>query len=153
MNIDYKYFAGTKDPIEIINKYRMRGYGTWLSNKERKQYTRYSSTVDFWKSLFIISKNKKSIVYDGPLCIQHPLYKPRLYNENHYLNVMPSSLEYTNNTSSIIKYADNNAFIASLGNNTHILSSRIHNLCCINDTGHIEPIKKHIIESYYENLS
>ena len=36
MNIDYKYVCGTKDPVEIINKNRIRGFGTWLNAKERK---------------------------------------------------------------------------------------------------------------------
>ena len=35
MNIDYKYFAGSKDQIDIINKYRMRGFGTYLNAKEK----------------------------------------------------------------------------------------------------------------------
>ena len=33
--IDYKYFAGTYDPIEIILKYRSRGYGTYLNSSEK----------------------------------------------------------------------------------------------------------------------
>ena len=43
MNIDYKYFAGSKDPIEIINKNRMRGFGTWLNETEIKNLIKYSS--------------------------------------------------------------------------------------------------------------
>ena len=34
INIDYKYFAGSKDPIEIINKYRQRGYSLPLNDSE-----------------------------------------------------------------------------------------------------------------------
>jgi hypothetical protein len=34
MNLDYKYFAGSQDPINIINKYRMRGFGCWLNMNE-----------------------------------------------------------------------------------------------------------------------
>lgn len=39
MNIDYRYFAGTSHPCDIIKKYRMRGFGTWLNRTELKQYT------------------------------------------------------------------------------------------------------------------
>ena len=35
-NIDYKYFAGTNNPIEIILKYLQRGYGTILNSNEIK---------------------------------------------------------------------------------------------------------------------
>ena len=38
MNIDYRYFAGTSHPCDIINKYRLRGFGTWLNKSELKQY-------------------------------------------------------------------------------------------------------------------
>lgn len=34
MNIDYKYFAGSCEPVEIILKYLGRGYGTYLNKTE-----------------------------------------------------------------------------------------------------------------------
>ena len=37
MNIDYKYVSGLNDPMEIINKNRMRGFGTWLNETEIKE--------------------------------------------------------------------------------------------------------------------
>ena len=45
LNMDYKYFAGSKDPIEIINKYRSRGFGTILNENEIKRLLEYSSVV------------------------------------------------------------------------------------------------------------
>ena len=39
MNIDYRYFAGTSHPCDIIKKYRTRGFGTWLNKNELKEYT------------------------------------------------------------------------------------------------------------------
>lgn len=38
MNIDYRYFTGTFHPCDIIKKYRMRGFGTWLNKNELKEY-------------------------------------------------------------------------------------------------------------------
>ena len=57
MNIDYKYIFGTKDPLDILNKYRLRGYGTWLNNDEKKIW-KSEETTDKWKSdnLEIIKK-------------------------------------------------------------------------------------------------
>lgn len=34
MNLDYKYFAGTQQPLEIVNKYLHRGYGLYMSKHE-----------------------------------------------------------------------------------------------------------------------
>jgi len=52
MNIDYKYVCGTKDPIEIINKNRMRGFGTWLNASEKKLFIKYSKEIPFWNNLY-----------------------------------------------------------------------------------------------------
>lgn len=37
MNIDYKYFAGIRDPNDILVKYMKRGFGTILNKEEIKQ--------------------------------------------------------------------------------------------------------------------
>jgi hypothetical protein len=44
MNIDYKYFAGSKDPINIINKYVERGYGVILNTTELTHVILYNSS-------------------------------------------------------------------------------------------------------------
>ena len=85
MNIDYKYFAGSRDPIEIINKYRMRGFGTWLSPHEIKQYYAYTYSMPFWKSLLDAS-------FKSRLSICNRFFRPRLYNEDSYINAMPVDL-------------------------------------------------------------
>lgn len=41
INLDYKYFAGSKDPIKILQKNRRRGFGTILSPKELITYKKY----------------------------------------------------------------------------------------------------------------
>ena len=33
VNMDFKYFAGKRNPYQIINKYRMRGFGTILNKR------------------------------------------------------------------------------------------------------------------------
>lgn len=54
MNIDYKYVAGSTDPMEIINKNRMRGFGTWLNETEIKDLIKYSLHVPFGIIFIII---------------------------------------------------------------------------------------------------
>ena len=88
MNIDYKYFAGSKDPIEIINKYRMRGFGTWLNTTEITTFVKYSSMVPFWNNLYNINLSNKTTLYNclGPLPINHKLFYPRQFNFDLYTN-------------------------------------------------------------------
>jgi hypothetical protein len=94
MNLDYKYFAGSKDPINIINKYRMRGFGTWLNQSEIKACLKYISEVPFWKKLYNIKKKsfKKCL---GGLIVNHTLFKPRTRCE-HLINtnIQPANYNY-----------------------------------------------------------
>ena len=52
INLDYKYFSGSKDPIDIINKYRMRGFGTLLNEKEKIKLIEYSKNVQQWADFY-----------------------------------------------------------------------------------------------------
>lgn len=45
INVDYKYFAGVRDPIEILNKYRSRGYGTILTSSEKAHMIKYNEKL------------------------------------------------------------------------------------------------------------
>jgi hypothetical protein len=79
INMDYKYFVSNKSPWEIINKYRMRGFGTLLNNTEIEQYVKYSKETPFWKNLY---GNK----YTGFMTLESNLYKPRIFNIDHFIN-------------------------------------------------------------------
>lgn len=53
INIDYRYFAGTKDPIEVVNKYRVRGFSIYLNSQEMKRYVAYTKESPKWSQVFI----------------------------------------------------------------------------------------------------
>uniref|UniRef100_A0A6C0H245 Uncharacterized protein n=1 Tax=viral metagenome TaxID=1070528 RepID=A0A6C0H245_9ZZZZ len=77
-NIEYKYFAGTKDPIEVINKYRRRGFTTILNDKERIKMIKYSHDIEKWRDLYEIktlSKNNTDKLFK-PLDLNNKLFKP-----------------------------------------------------------------------------
>jgi len=52
INLDYRYFAGTKDPIDVVNKYRFRGYGILMNESEISKFITYSKTVEPWKTSY-----------------------------------------------------------------------------------------------------
>jgi hypothetical protein len=52
INIEYKYFAGSKDPIEVLNKYERRGFGTIINDKEKIKKVRYSYDIEKWRDLY-----------------------------------------------------------------------------------------------------
>lgn len=47
INIDYKYFAGSKNPIDIMNKYRMRGFGVIINTREKELISKYDKNIKF----------------------------------------------------------------------------------------------------------
>lgn len=85
---DYRIMFGSKDPAEICNKYRMRGYGVILNKNELAQLITYSNQVPFWNNLYHVDKkNKKSI--DNFLSIKKltdNLFRPRGLNSDQYVD-------------------------------------------------------------------
>lgn len=73
-NIDFNYFAGSCDPISIINKYRMRGFGIILNSLEIKQFLSYVIGTEHKKSYNIDNDDISKII--GDLDINHDLFKP-----------------------------------------------------------------------------
>ncbi len=46
LNIEYKYFAGIRNPNEIVNKYVQRGFGVLLNKYERNIWVEYNKSPD-----------------------------------------------------------------------------------------------------------
>lgn len=150
MNIDYKYFTGSKDPIEIINKNRMRGFGTWLNKTEIKDLMKYSTTVSSWSKCY--GKNKYSVSNLGTLPLSHTLFQPRMVNPELYYDAPPVGLDnYYNNQYKgfqIKHLCDvDDDYIKKFGIKT--LERLTRNLTTINSDGSINPLQKWIIPAYY----
>lgn len=91
MNMDYKYFAGSKDPIEIINKYRNRGFGTFLNDKEKIKFVEYSDAIEKWRLLYRFNKKSKQSVDSilGAIDINNDFFKPRQVLSTSYNDAVP----------------------------------------------------------------
>ncbi len=73
INIDYKYFAGIRDPYEIVIKYMKRGFGTILNKNELTQLkehitknnlsTDYIGIKEVYSAMFTQFENKKQYEY------------------------------------------------------------------------------------------
>jgi hypothetical protein len=149
MNIDYKYFAGSKDPINIINKYRMRGFGVWLNKNELETYIKYCYEVPFWNRLLCINPNKKKS-YDsclGFLNICHKFFKPQLFckdlinsknKSEHNYNEYSYKREILQTTTYTLWYPDSN------------IREKIY-LYLDNQTGYIIPFDPSSIDKYNLN--
>ena len=144
MNIDYKYFAGSKDPIEIINKYRCRGFGTILNDKEKVRFFEYNNLVEKWKNIYSIRLNdslaiKKCLGFKTP---DDPMFKysRKVYGENTNYNNIPSD-----STLSTERIVEN---VHGLKNQSGIVSM-FKPIQFINQYGYIEPLKHYLIDAVY----
>ena len=98
-NIEYKYFAGSKDPIEVINKYRQRGFTTILNDKERIKMIKYSFDVEKWKDLYEIhglNKRDTDRIFK-PLDINCRLFKTaKMYEKMNLFFSKTNCMMYNN---------------------------------------------------------
>ena len=173
MNIDYKYVCGTKDPLEIINKNRIRGFGTWLNTKERKVFVQYSRKVPFWNNLYNIdgkiSDADASKQLFGPLSLNHKMFRPRLYNMEEYVeSVYVDTANRYNDTAlphtlveydyHIINNKDNNkdnknqlkSIYQERFGSVEVSEIDYDNLQAIDTHGYVTPLKKWVIDMTWE---
>ncbi|AVL94876.1 hypothetical protein ma490 [Moumouvirus australiensis] len=151
-NIDFKYFVGTSDPINIIDKYRKRGYGTILNKSEIKNYLSYIASFDKRIKSYQINiteddvSSLKTII--GPLDINHAFFKPRKFIAEDFLmsNIKP---EY--NTPKL-NYIDSN-IINDYYKKKYPNSVNVFTYKNINSRGYVEPLKKWIIDAVYDTLN
>lgn len=132
MNIDYKYVSGNTDILEIINKYRLRGFGTWLNDSEIKLMDKYCRNILKWKDIY------KNNPIKGIKSLNNSIYFKN--NEKYKLTVNLSEikLSYSNILKSRIP---------------DILTHQLYeDLIVINKDGNINPLKKWIINFTFDLL-
>lgn len=87
INIDYKYFAGSRDPVDIINKYRMRGFSTLLSKKELEHFVEYNKVVKTFNGIFN-EENEEQLV--GTKNLNDKIFKLKHYKDGFPLDIYNS---------------------------------------------------------------
>ena len=76
VNIDFKYVGGKNNPIEIIDKYRMRGFTTLMNKKEVDVFVEFIFSLDDERRKYKYI-NKTSVT--GKTNLDYPLFRPRLH--------------------------------------------------------------------------
>jgi len=117
MNIDYYYYFGKYHPVEIINKYRQRGFGTFLNNKEINDYFHILKDIPYWQNLMFINEPAESKEEEkendyissnehltGHIQLDSIFYQPRYYNQEYFIGENHNPVEYNYNTINNINY-------------------------------------------------
>ncbi len=144
LSTDYKYFASIRDPVEIVNKYRSRGFGIILNDHEKVHMVYYNGfkpkngKENKWIDVYNINmKNKQSIEsMFGPRKSSDELFKP-----GKYFNGLPGDIFQVVNHETLSTVQDiKNCY----RDNDKILP--YFDLKTVNDKGFINPLDKYIIK-------
>ena len=150
-NIDYKYFAGVRDPIDIITKYRIRGFNTILNPTEKQHMAYYCGSVDKWNGLLKIDlKNKESInSLFGVRKLDHEIFKI-----GKYMKGFPDDAYKKLNHQYIITINDLNKWydekFPTLSSKT--IGINLLSFKTINDEGSINPVKLWLFDAMQNQL-
>jgi hypothetical protein len=145
INIDYKYFAGSRDPIDIINKYRSRGYGVILNASEKKGIGMYNKNVDTCNGMFGIASESECF---GPKSLNDKIYKPGVYKLGLPLDIYKNSNH---------RYINNVAELEAFYKKNHMMNPKmpiqILEFTTIDKTGNVSPIQMWVADAYYELMN
>ena len=151
MNIDYKYVASSTDIREIINKNRMRGFGSWLNDTEIESQIDYSSNTLFWSNLFGVVKEP---INRGGLSLNHKLFRPRFINENSFHDSpyidFTNGYKQHNDEVPLQTITDIDIQIKTKFNIQNFINFDMSKFTTIDKDGNIRPVQKWVIEAFYE---
>ena len=98
INMDFKYFQGSNDPIKILNKYRGRGYSTILNSTEIVQFVQYVISQDQYRRMYGITECNEDNINRliAPLDISDPFFEPRKTTPEFFGLANSSNAKYQN---------------------------------------------------------
>ena len=146
LSSDYKYFASIRDPIDIINKYRTRGFGIILNDFEKTHMAYYNSvknTNNKWSNVYNINiKNKKSVeTLFGTRNINNDIFKPL-----KILQGLPSDCYQE------VNHEECDNFLKAFGGLNIPKLEWFLNYKAINNNGNVDPVDRNLIKVVYEKI-
>lgn len=147
LSLDYKYFASIRNPIEIIDKNRSRGYGTILNFNEKVHMVKFNCNSENkkWADMYKINlKDKESVkgVF-GTKKSTDAIFKPLDFEEG--VRVQIPNLNPKHKTLGTFEECFESMKTKSIIMN-YILDKKV-----IDDNGDIEPLDKNLIELAWTN--
>lgn len=151
VNIDYKYFAGIKDPVDILDKYRFRGFGILVNENEKKGITEYNATVQPYKDLYKVDMAKPDTVkqFYGSLELNDPRFRTGItqygFNPNDYQNV---AVDYVNTEDDVKEW-----YKTKCGYDTEKASINFLKFNTIDNYGYVVPLKRWLLEAAWDEFN
>jgi hypothetical protein len=150
-NIEYKYFAGTKNPIEIINKYLQRGFGTILNGKEKDMLVDYNSSTGKWKEVFGIHRNRSAIKeMFAPKKLGDSVFKV----SKHFDGLPDNIYRPTGHVQYVMNFRDLvDVYKTQYGFDNDKASVKLLNFKGINERGYLEPVKMWLLDAAFDTIT
>ena len=149
INVDYKYFAGVRDPNEILNKYRSWGFSTFLNTNELQRMFHYNSNIPKWSGMYSITdtkdrdNNKKLFGFKE---IDHDLYKLKHFTEGLPMDIYKKvNLDYIKSLTDLKRIYKNKY---NFDSDQCVLD--MFKFKTVASDGTINPLSKWVIEAYLE---
>lgn len=146
VNIDYKYFAGSRDPIEIVNKYRMRGYSVILNPNEKKSIMLYNKHIDNSNGMFKITEESEAF---GTKDLNNKIFKPIVFKlgvPDEIYNI--SKHKYTKNVAELKKVYENECRLDLAHSPIDVLA-----YTAISKSGNVAPLQMWVADAFYDYVN
>jgi hypothetical protein len=148
INMDYKYFAGIRDPIDILNKYRMRGFGTILNDNEKHHMLYYNGHVDKFGGMFKADV-KLPDAFFGSKKLDADIFKPKVFIDKLPKDIyQPKPHNYIMTQQDVVNY-----YKAKTGYDPLESGINMFRFRTINKEGYVEPLKKWVMNAFYEMVN
>lgn len=151
INIDYKYFAGVRNPIEIANKYRMRGFSLIFNASELKDMAYYNNNVKTHGGMFYVASTDKAEIAKtfGPREISDKIYKPLVYEQGASEDMYQKpNFTYFKTTADIKRY-----YKTRYGYDENTFGFSLFTIKTILDNGSVFPYKNWVSREYLNNVT
>lgn len=149
VNTDYKYFAGARNPQDIMEKYRSRGIGTILNETERKQIVKHNANQHGDPELSSLSKMHNIKLNSDDSITRHLSpqdLNSEIYKMSAYLNGTPTDIYQKVHFDYVMNHADMVRMYENLYNyNSHASIVKYLDLPLIGADGNVVPLMPEIV--------
>jgi hypothetical protein len=145
VNIEYKYFAGIRDPVDILNKYRFRGFGTILNKYELAHTVLYNTSMETMKKVYT---NKNSV--NGHKNLNNIIYKTSCSTGTNMFLELFGEQYYETENKHIETIEDlKHIYRIKYKYNSEKFGLDMFKFRSIDDEGNVIPLQKWVIEGYW----
>lgn len=150
INCEYKYFCGSRDPIDIINKYMTRGFGIILTAKEKEDAVKYDNEVPAWKFFGVKTSMRSTIdALFRPKDITSEIFKKLKHEmgipDDSYNHV---DMTYVNTSKDVAEW-----YKVHTGYNGVDKLINVLDLKAINPNGSVNPLNHWVFDAVYQTMN